>query len=252
MVHFCRTLSPNRRRGLRKRAFTLVEILVTMAIIALLAALAIPAYNSAIKQAKKAVCSANLRSIGVGMLSYAADNNQFLPESGVIIPYGSKDQPPPAGSGNYSWTQQLDPYIGGCSTNAANPVFTCPESSKTVSGNSMYSYFNGCHAAEAATGGFGPVNMMRIRNRSAFIMAGDCSFGGFTTVDADKDDYTQDPAFNGGTPTTHVTIPIHNGISNILFADGHVEGLKYFDPTVNTTVYQGPGAQYTYLWKPGP
>ena len=221
---------------------------MVMAIIALLAAVAIPGYLSAIRQANRAKCATNLRQIGVGMLSYAGDNNQNLPESGGVIPYGQKDGPPPFGSLNYSWSQQLDPYLGPCNTNAANPVYTCPESSKTEGGNSQYSYFNGAHAAYSATGGFGPVNLLKIHNLSAFIMAGDCSFGGFTTPDADKDDYTQDPAFAGGTPTAPTPIPIHNGVSNILFADGHVEGLKYFDATVNTTVYQGPGAKYDYLY----
>jgi prepilin-type processing-associated H-X9-DG protein len=62
--------------------------------------------------------------------------------------------------------------------------------------------------------------------------------------DADKDDYTQDPAFNGGTPTHPVTIPIHGGYSNILFGDGHVESLKYFDPTIYSTVYSPPNTSY--------
>ena len=64
-------------------------------------------------------------------------------------------------------------------------------------------------------------------------MAGDISFPGFTANDADPDDYTSnpDPPFGGGTVTNPIPITRHAGTSNILFADGHVESLKYSTPT---------------------
>lgn len=240
------------RRSVRafgsRRGFTLVEMLVVMGIIAVLSAVAFTGYRAALGQAYRAKCSSNLRQIGVGMIAFAGDNNQYLPMSGVTIAHGHVDNPLPAGSGKPSWTEQLEPYLGPSTDTVANSVYTCPESSKTVAGNSQYSYFNGCHAAMAQEGHFAPVNLEKIHSLSNFIMSGDCSFGGFETIDADKDDYTQDPAFAGSTPTHLVTIPIHSGKSNVLFGDGHVESLKYFDPTENTTMYQGPGAAYTYLY----
>ncbi len=61
-------------------AFTLVEMLVVMAIIALLSTLLIPAGQTMILKARGLKCAANLRSIGIAVSQAAADNNNEYPE----------------------------------------------------------------------------------------------------------------------------------------------------------------------------
>ena len=64
---------------LRKKAFTLIELLVVISIIALLIAILMPALNTAREQAKRVVCTVNLRSIGLALRLYEEDNNLLLP-----------------------------------------------------------------------------------------------------------------------------------------------------------------------------
>jgi prepilin-type N-terminal cleavage/methylation domain-containing protein len=61
------------------RGFTLIELLAVIAIVALLAALGIPAIRIGIARAQSAKCLGNLREIGVGLNAWLADNNMTMP-----------------------------------------------------------------------------------------------------------------------------------------------------------------------------
>jgi len=60
-------------------AFTLVELLVVITIIALLVAILLPSLKKSRDQAKRAVCAARLREIGSAIWSYGSDNNGRVP-----------------------------------------------------------------------------------------------------------------------------------------------------------------------------
>jgi prepilin-type N-terminal cleavage/methylation domain-containing protein len=67
----------------RSRGFTLVELLVVMAIIALLVAILLPSLQRAREQARLVQCQSNLRQIAMSFLMYANDNQQCGPTSPV-------------------------------------------------------------------------------------------------------------------------------------------------------------------------
>ncbi len=65
--------------GRGQRAFTLVELLVVIGIIALLISILLPALGKARAQAKTTQCASNMRQIGQAILTYAGDQKGVLP-----------------------------------------------------------------------------------------------------------------------------------------------------------------------------
>ena len=60
-------------------AFSLIELLIVVSIIAILAGLILPALNKAREAGRKAVCASNLKQIGLAYGMYIDDHRHFLP-----------------------------------------------------------------------------------------------------------------------------------------------------------------------------
>jgi prepilin-type N-terminal cleavage/methylation domain-containing protein/prepilin-type processing-associated H-X9-DG protein len=93
------------RRATTPRAFTLIEVLVVIAIIALLIAIAVPAIQRIRETANRMVCTSNLRQVGLAIQSFHAER-QVFPASGWTM----------AGPGNpngkfVGWRVLIFPYL---------------------------------------------------------------------------------------------------------------------------------------------
>ena len=223
--------------NVRNHAFTLVELLVVITIVAVLVGVLLPVFGAAQENSRTAACASNLRQIGAALLSFAAENNGVLPLAGANFPY----QPPAQRNGGaLGWTEQLEPYAG---TDRA--IYVCPSSRRLIPNNVQYGYFMGCHAAYFANHNqFAAVRLSLLSAPSKYILGGDISSNSILdgANDSDKDDYTQDPGF------ASVPSPFHRGKVNLLFADGHVSAYAAFDPHAMTTHYdlKVDGTGYNY------
>src|SRR5213075_34012 len=88
-VSSARPLHNDRRRRSPRSAFTLVELLVVVGIIAVLIALLMPVLSTARRAAQKVACASNLRQIGAAVYSYLHDNRQILPYGTLADDMGS-------------------------------------------------------------------------------------------------------------------------------------------------------------------
>ena len=61
------------------RKFTLVELLVTIAIIAILAGMLLPALSSARDKARAVLCTGDLKQVAQKFVLYAGDNDDYCP-----------------------------------------------------------------------------------------------------------------------------------------------------------------------------
>ena len=101
----------------RRRAFTLVELLVVIGIIAILTAVLMPALRRARESANAVVCSSNQRQIMLAFLMFAADHKNHLP-------------------GNWWDHQNVDTDKRAWLINAYQPFNEAPQ------GGTIYKYLN--------------------------------------------------------------------------------------------------------------
>lgn len=73
-------LRGGRERGPADEAcfFTLIELLIVIAIIAILAAMLLPALNKAREKGKAIACTANLKTLGMGEALYSQENGDYI------------------------------------------------------------------------------------------------------------------------------------------------------------------------------
>lgn len=72
------------KKRTQKKAFTLVELLVVISIIAILAGLSFPAISSALRSAQQSGDVSNIRQLGTIMFTYASDNNFKYPPGTTV------------------------------------------------------------------------------------------------------------------------------------------------------------------------
>ncbi len=178
-----------------KRGFTLVELLVVVAIIAILAGVSMGAYGMAMRAAQVAKCTSNLRQIATAFGGYLGDHNNCMPER----IYGD----------GTTYFDVLAPYTGNDTSNRANSIFVCPTHTAndfpTEPSYGMNWYYDNA-------------SVLSVPGMSTTIMVAE-TYGSTGTGSNRADRDSGDPG--------ELDPKRHNGLSNYLFFDGHIEKLPF-------------------------
>ena len=110
----------DRRTSNRRTGFTLVELLVVVAIIGTLVGLLLPAVQRARESGRRMACTNNVRQMGVGVTSYEGGKRFFPPGNDNYTP--DKASQPPR---QHAWSSFILPYIEQASL-AARIDYTKP------------------------------------------------------------------------------------------------------------------------------
>jgi len=206
-------------------AFTLVEMLVVIAIVGIVAALIFPTLSASRRAAQNVGCVNNLRKMGVGLSAYVADHD------GALIPGAHTQELPKI----IAWYRVLNDYVGGEEfTKTSSPaIWLCPSKILTPMNTTTSAYIGyGWNYSSfgdlvgSVSLGWGS-KMAQVTKPSRTIIIGD----------------SKDPWINpGATPQNYylyrppsVNLATrHSGNGNYLMLDGHVEALP---PTMDSTYF---------------
>jgi prepilin-type N-terminal cleavage/methylation domain-containing protein/prepilin-type processing-associated H-X9-DG protein len=199
-----------------RRAFTLVELLVVITIIAVLASMLLPALARAKAQASGIHCLSQMRQIGLATLLYADDHESRLPRSThSAMAYGQ-----------LPWGYALLPYVAGQQytgqnaawTNTFNGIYRCPKDKRR---NADWSYGKSVYPelTEDETGGRTWARIEQIPRPSVTVLFAEKASGSMA------DHFMANFWREGGQP--EVDQHRHGKRSNYILCDGRASSLRF-------------------------
>ena len=258
--HSCNTKMTDICGGVKRKfslsaahTFTLIELLVVIAIIAILAAILLPALNSARERGRTASCINNLKQLSMIYFSYADNNDGWILPACTTVgsTNGAWSAHVAAALYGVSYTDITAGQIGQYKENSGNnvEVFTCPSESCEIGISNKFRF--GHYGVNANLAGYAgntsraPRRESTVTQASAAVTLADHTLKtdhSFTSLNTGLDGIAYDTAGlrHGGSVTTKETTDYkyyHLGKQvNFAYYDGHVQAVTRDEFKVNGNI----------------
>jgi len=228
------------------RAFSLIEVLVVVGVIAILMGMLVPAVGQARSTARRAACASNLRQWAIGVNLYAQMNDGWLPRRGQGI------MPVQTITWYDDWFNELPPLLGmkayedlasagQIPQTTDHSLWICPE--LTGSPNNFGNLFGyAMNMALSVRNAPRPDRIDQVGFTSTMVFIADGPPGYCSTVP-----YVATPA----APALFNPVARHQGKLNIAFLDSHVDAFDAAYVGCNIGDPQRPDIRW-YWYVPGP
>jgi len=232
----------------RRSAFTLIELMITLSVIALLIAIMMPTLGLARDSARQLLCAGNLKQLALAGHTYATDHDQQLPPGAPGSTYAPALFYLPAA--DYDLRENLGPYLQGFDAwkcPAVGPAANLDDPANTrFASYNTYGYLPGRSTPNLIPGQTNPVNLDDTTEPAGTVFQQDTVRDG--TFGTYEFNHGQGQTITLGPTNPSLTILAGEDVAgaNLSYFDGHVAWRSFTQlQTVGPIVTGTPNQYYS-------